>query len=54
MRPVFVISLILACFCALFLCCYAQALFQDRQFGFRDAGHYYYPLHARVQKAWSG
>ena len=53
MRPVFLVILLLACFCALFLCCYAPALFQDRQFGFRDAGHYYYPLHARVQKEWN-
>ena len=53
MRPVVAIILILACFSALFLCCYAPVLLHDRQFGFRDAGHYYYPLHARVQKEWS-
>ncbi len=53
MRPVFLVLLILACFCALFLCCYAPALFQDRQFGYRDAGHFYYPLHARVQQEWN-
>ncbi len=53
MRPVFLVMLLLACFTALFLCCYAPALFKDRQFGFRDAGHYYYPLHARVQKEWN-
>lgn len=27
-------------------------LFQDQQFGYRDAGHYYYPLHERVQAEW--
>jgi hypothetical protein len=53
MRTLFLVTLILACFCALFLCCYAPALFQDRQFGFRDAGHFYYPLHARVQQEWN-
>ena len=53
MRHVFLVILVLACFCALFLCCYAPALFQDRQFAFRDAGHFYYPLHARVQQEWS-
>ena len=41
------------CFSSLFLCCYAPALFQDRQFGFRDAGHFYYPLHQRVQEEWN-
>ena len=45
--------LILACFVALFLSCYAPAFSIDRQFGFRDAGHYYYPLHQRVQKEWN-
>jgi Bacterial membrane protein YfhO len=32
---------------------FAPALFLDRQFGFRDAGHYYYPLNQRVQAEWS-
>jgi hypothetical protein len=27
-------------------------LFQDRQFGYRDAGDYYYPLYLRVQQEW--
>ncbi len=53
MRPVFLVMLLLACFSALFLCCFAPALLEDRQFGFRDAGHFYYPLHARVQKEWN-
>jgi hypothetical protein len=53
MRPAFLILVLLACFAALFFCCYAPALRDDRQFGFRDAGHYYYPLHARVQKEWN-
>ena len=53
MRPLFLVIVLLACFSAIFCCCYAPALSQDRQFGFRDAGHYYYPLHARVQKEWN-
>jgi hypothetical protein len=53
MRPLLLVILVLACFSALFLCCYAPALSHDRQFGFRDAGQFYYPLHARVQKEWN-
>ena len=45
--------LVFVCFVSLFLCCYAPAIFQGRQFGFRDAGHFYYPLHERVQKEWN-
>ncbi len=52
MRYTVPIILVLACFAALFLACYSPVLFQDRQFGFRDAGHYYYPLYQRVQKEW--
>jgi hypothetical protein len=53
MRPLILLVVLLACFGALFLCCYATALRPERQFGFRDAGHFYYPLHARVQKEWN-
>jgi hypothetical protein len=49
--PVLIVSFI--CFSALFLCCYAPALFFDRQFGYRDAGHYYYPLNQLVQEEWN-
>ena len=45
--------LTVVCFASLFLLCYWPALFQDRQFGFRDAGDFYYPLHHRVQKEWN-
>ena len=31
---------------------FAPVLFADRQFAFRDAGHYYYPLLRRVQQEW--
>src|SRR5579883_689657 len=47
------VLLILACFATVFLSCYAPILFGDRQFGYRDGAHYYYPLHARVQQEWN-
>jgi hypothetical protein len=42
----------LVCFAAVSCACYGSVLFQDGQFAFRDAGHYYYPLHRRVQQEW--
>jgi Bacterial membrane protein YfhO len=45
--------LILVCFATLFLCCYAPALVDDRQFGYRDAAQYYYPLYQKVQEEWN-
>jgi hypothetical protein len=45
--------LIMACFATLFLSSYAPALFGDRQFGYRDAAQYYYPLYQRVQEEWN-
>src|ERR1700679_4189045 len=53
MRHFFTFVVIVTCFAALFLFCYAPALDFDRQFGFRDAGHYYYPLNQRVQDEWN-
>jgi hypothetical protein len=53
MRNIFPFILILMCFAALFLCCYAPVFFADRQFGYRDVGHFYYPLHQRVQQEWN-
>jgi hypothetical protein len=53
MRLFLLIILISACFAALFFACYAPVFFQDRQFGYRDAGHYYYPLYQRVQAEWN-
>ena len=53
MRRCFPFILILACFATLFLSCYAPALFGDRQFGYRDAAQYYYPLYQRVQEEWN-
>jgi hypothetical protein len=53
MRSFISVGLILVCFTALFLLCYAPALFLDRQFGFRDAVQFYYPLYQRVQQEWN-
>src|SRR5262249_2168794 len=44
--------LILSCVAALVLACYGPALVGGRQFGYRDAAPYYYPLYQRVQKEW--
>src|SRR5271156_1061380 len=53
MRHILTLVLILTCFAALFLICYAPALFLSRQLAYRDAGHYYYPLNQRVQEEWN-
>jgi hypothetical protein len=37
----------------LFLSCFASLFVGDRQLGFRDAGHFYYPLHQRIQQEWN-
>ncbi|MFO0908462.1 MAG: hypothetical protein U0794_08890 [Isosphaeraceae bacterium] len=42
-----------ACFAAAFLVAFAPLVFQDRQFGVRDAAHFYYPLYLRVQQEWN-
>ena len=47
-----IISLVFGCFCGLFLLCFGDALWGGGQFGYRDAGHYYYPLYQRVQAEW--
>jgi hypothetical protein len=44
--------LVPSCFLAIFLASYAPALRSDRQFGYRDAAHYYYPLYERVEREW--
>jgi hypothetical protein len=43
---------IAASFATLSLACYGLVLFGDRQFGYRDAAAYYYPLHQYVQSEW--
>ena len=47
------VILVFVCFLSLFLLCHGPVLFQDRQFGFRDAAYFYYPLHQRVQEEWN-
>ncbi len=46
-------SLAIACLTALLLAVFRPVLFQDRQFAFQDAGHYYYPLLERIQQEWN-
>ena len=53
MRHFSTFLVIFVCFGALFMICYAPVFLQDRQFGYRDAAHYYYPLHQRVQEEWN-
>lgn len=36
----------------LFMACHGEALLPSRQYGFRDAAHFYYPLNQRVQMEW--
>jgi hypothetical protein len=43
---------IACCFLILFFLCFGGALFGGGQFGYRDAGHFYYPLYQRVQTEW--
>ncbi len=46
-------ALSLLCLSAVVIACYGGVLFGGRQFGFRDAAHFYYPLYWRVQQEWS-
>jgi hypothetical protein len=45
-------GLALGCLTVLLLAVFRSILFQDGQFAFQDAGHYYYPLLRRVQQEW--
>lgn len=40
------------CTLALVAACFGPALLGDRQFAYRDAGNFYYPLYQRVQQEW--
>src|SRR3954452_4008112 len=51
-RVVVAWALVVGSFATSFLTCYGPALFLDRQFGYGDTAHYYYPLHRRVQQEW--
>ena len=42
----------LLCLLGLMLACHGKALLGSRQYGFRDAAHFYYPLNQRVQMEW--
>jgi hypothetical protein len=52
MRQSSVALLILGCLGGLFAACYRRAIVPGEQFAYRDAAHYYYPLHQRVQAEW--
>ena len=45
--------LLLACVVGFSALLFWPTLVRDRQFGFRDAAHYYYPLYERVEQEWS-
>ena len=44
--------LVAACLAVLTLACHGRAILRGEQFAYRDAAHYYYPLHQRVQVEW--
>lgn len=41
------------CLIALVLSVFGRVVFEDRQFAFRDASQFYYPLYLRVQEDWA-
>jgi hypothetical protein len=45
-------ALALGSLATLLLVSYGPVLFGGRQFGYRDAAHYYYPLYQKVQREW--
>jgi len=45
-------ALPIVCLAALLLVCFHRVFFNDHQFAYRDAAHYYYPLYQRVQHEW--
>lgn len=45
-------ALPIICLAALLLVCFHRVFFNDHQFAYRDAAHYYYPLYQRVQHEW--
>ena len=52
MRPIMMLGLTGGCLIALVLACTGEVLVHDRQFSYRDAGEYYYPLQLRIQQEW--
>ena len=53
MRGWLVTALIVSSLAATTLACHGGALLRGEQYGYRDAAHYYYPLHQKVQQEWS-
>src|SRR5262245_19257718 len=53
MRRAMLPGLVAACVLALGLACFGPVLFGARQFSYRDAGTFYYPLERRVQQEWN-
>jgi hypothetical protein len=47
MRGWLVTALIASCVGALTLACHGRSLLGGEQYGYRDAAHYYYPLHQK-------
>src|SRR3954453_20308177 len=52
MRRAIIPSWTLICLGILVVACYGGAIFLGEQFPYRDAAHYYYPLHLRIQAEW--
>src|SRR5262245_52453810 len=52
MKRAVVLAWIAAGFLGLTCVSFRPVLFQDKQFAFRDAGFFYYPLYQRVQQEW--
>ena len=53
MRGWLVPALVAASLAALTVACHGGSLLRGEQYGYRDAAHYYYPLHQKVQQEWS-
>jgi len=52
MRRLITPLLIIGCLLTLVAACYGDALFRGKQFGYRDAAHFYYPLYQLVEREW--
>ncbi len=52
-RRVVPILVVVGCLATLVVTCFGAVIFQDQQFGFRDAAHFYYPLYQLVQDEWN-
>lgn len=45
--------LVAGCLLAMLLSCFGDALFRNKQFAYRDAAHFYYPLYELVEREWN-